>query len=113
MHALTPLFAELFHQEPLPLQGVEILALQLCCLRSQGAMWEAFQEAARSAPQTTQQALEDWLQNHWNQLSRTVVIPDYEQAVMATLAQELEDGSIAISGVSPHVGLLFTRSTEA
>jgi hypothetical protein len=113
MHALTPLFAELFHQEPLPLQGVEILALQLCCLHSQEAMWQAFQEAARAAPHSTQQALEDWLQNHWNQLSRTVVIPDYEQAVMAALAQEITDGAITITGVSPQVGLLFTRSTEA
>lgn len=112
MHPFTPLFQQLFTTEPLPLQGVELLALQLCYLRSQGEMWEAFREAARAAPPPTQKALEDWLQNHWNQLSRHVAVPEYEQTVLAALRSELDDGSISITGVSTDAGLVFTRSTE-
>ena len=112
MHPLTPLFQQLFDTDPLPLQGVELVALQLCYLRSQGEMWEAFREAAREAPPPTREALEDWLQNHWNQLSRHVTVPDYEQRVLETLRSELDNGSLSITGVSTDAGLVFTRSTE-
>lgn len=112
MHYLTPLFQQLFATDPLPLQGVELVALQLCYLRSQGEMWEAFREAASTAPAPTQQALEDWLQNHWNQLSRHVDVPDYEQAVLQALRTQLDEGSLTITGVTTAAGLVFTRSTE-
>ena len=112
MHQFTPLFRDLFNQSPLPLQGVEQLALQLAYLQSQGAMWEAFQEAARAAPPSTQQELEDWLQNHWNQLSRNTQVPDYEREILRRIRQQLDDGSLAITGFSTEEGLHFTRSTE-
>jgi len=112
MAQFMPLFAELFNRDPLPLRGVEILALQLSYFHSQGEMWEAFKEAAQAAPRPTQQALEDWLQNHWNQLSRTVSIPDYEQAVLTALRQQIDSGEVVIHGVDPTTGIVFTRSTE-
>jgi hypothetical protein len=112
MHPLTPLFQELFTTDPLPLHGVELVALQLCYLRSPGEMWEAFREAASAAPAPAQKDLEDWLQNHWNQLSRHVAVPDYEQAVLAALRTQLDEGSLTITGVNTDAGLVFTRSTE-
>ena len=112
MNRFTPLFNELFRQSPLPLKGVEQLALQLCYLQSQGEMWEAFQEAARAAPQETQNSLEHWLQNHWNQLSKNVTVPDYESNILSRIRQQLDDGSLSITGFSTEEGLHFTRSTE-
>ncbi len=112
MGRLTPLFQELFTTDPLPLKAVELVALQLCYLRSPGEMWEAFQQAARAAPATTQRSLEDWLQNHWNQLSRHVAVPDYEQSVLDAIRAQLDNGTVHITGVDTDAGLIFTRSTE-
>lgn len=112
MTQFAALFADLFQREPLPLQAVELVALQLTYLHSQGAMWEAFREAAMAAPPATQSALEDWLQNHWNQLSRTVSVPDYEQVILLAIRHQLVEGSVAITGVDPATGLVFSRSTE-
>jgi hypothetical protein len=108
----TTLFSDLFSQSPLPLQGVERLALQLCFLLGQGPTWEAFRTAAMAAPTPTQQALEGWLQNHWNQLSRNLALPDYEHQVLDSLRAQLEAGTISITGFSTEAGLQFTRSTE-
>lgn len=112
MHALTPLFQTLFSQSPLPLKAVERLALQLCYLQDQGAMWEAFREAASTASDETRASLEDWLQNHWNQLSRHVDVPDYDRQIMNSIRQQLADGNLKITGVDTDAGLVFTRSTE-
>ena len=112
MHHLTPLFQELFSQSPLPLKGVERVALQLCRLEDRGAMFEAFKEAAMVASDETKHSLEDWLQNHWNQLSRHPHVPEYDEEIMAAVSQQLNDGSIHISGVDTDAGLIFTRSTE-
>ena len=112
MNIFTPLFKELFNKSPLPLKGVERLALQLCSLEDRGAMWEAFKEAAMSAPDETKRSLEDWLQNHWNQISRHPQVPEFDQEIMAAIRQQLKDGTITITGVDTDAGLVFTRSTE-
>lgn len=112
MHRLTPLFQELFAQAPLPLKSVERVALQLCYLQDRGAMWEAFKEAALLSSADTQQELEDWLQNHWNQLSRHPFVPDYDREVLEAIKSQLEEGTLQITGIDLDAGLIFSRSTE-
>lgn len=111
MNTFTPLFNQLFRQDPLPMKTVELVSLQLCCLHGQGVMWEAFKEAALEASPQTQRQLEDWLQNHWNQLSRRVALSDYETDILLALRQQLDAGTTVICGVADQ-GLQFIRSTE-
>ena len=112
MNQFTPLFKTLFDQSPLPLKGVEMVALQLCYLKSKGAMFEAFKEAALAASPGAQAELKDWTANHWDQLSRNLTVSDYERERLDAVRRQIDDGSVTITGVCTDAGLVFTRSTE-